>query len=84
MLCFLGLRLQRTIADRQKYKECLQEMRHYLSLRKADLQETDYLITVSNQAFTFALPKHPLYLHTAYFNMPLFNSQDYNFLETAY
>jgi hypothetical protein len=40
MLCFLGLHLQRTINDRQKYKECLQEMRHYLSLRKAEVLET--------------------------------------------
>jgi hypothetical protein len=84
MLCFLGLRVEQPLTEKPKYKECLQEMRHYLSLRKAEVTESDYVLTAAHDAYSFTISKNPLYLHTNFYNMPLFNSQDYEFLDTCY
>lgn len=84
MLCFIGLQLRRPLADRQKYKDCLQEMRHYLALRKAHVSESEHLISVSSEDYSFTLPKHPLYLHSCFFSMPLFAPEDHHFLDTTY
>lgn len=81
MLSFLGLRVSQPIRNRQKYKECLQEIKHYLSLKKVDkkveISENEYLMTVINHPYTFTLVKNPLYLASSYYNMPLFHAEDY-------
>lgn len=88
MLSFLGLKLTQGINNKQKYKECLQEIKHYLSLKKIDkkveINENDYTLTVINHPYTFTLVKNPLYLSSCYYNMPLFHADDYEFLEICY
>jgi ABC-type dipeptide/oligopeptide/nickel transport system permease component len=72
MISFLGLRVYQTISNRQKYNEALEEIRHYLSFKQGvTVEETDYLLTVLKGDYCLELVKHPAYLHTCHFNLPV-------------
>lgn len=85
MLCFLGIRVLQTVTHKQKYKEALQEIKHYLSL-KPDLQvhDNDYVLSVTRVDYSLQLPNNPYYLHTCHYNLPLLHQEDLQFLDICY
>lgn len=74
MLCFLGLKVMHPVANRQKYREALQEIKHYLSLKpEVEVEDNEYILTVSSGDYALSLAKHPYYLHSCHFNLPVLN-----------
>ena len=85
MLCFLGLRVAQPLTNSQKYKEALQEIRHYISFKQGiHLSESEYVLTVGRGLYTLQLPKNLFYLHSCHYNFPLLHEDDFSLLDVCY
>jgi hypothetical protein len=76
MLCFLGLKIVHPVNNRKRYRECLQEIRHYIALQQIEVVDNEQMITLYHQEYSFTIVKNPQYLFTTYANLPLLTPND--------